>query len=334
MMIVMKGSCHPTVTECAQVSSTTAPEATSTGYARPNLLGMLAVAALFLAVSIWAYLPTILAMASKWWNDPQYSQGYLVPVFSLLVLYLRRNKVKDAQPVVDIRGLLLIIPGLAAHVVSGYFNMDWVDGMSILPVLAGLFWLLGGLPYLYWSWPAILFLVFMVPLPYSVETGLGYPLQRIATLGSVFLLQTSGFPAVAEGNIIYLSQSRIGVVEACSGLSMLLIFFALSTAMVILYQPPWLDRIVLIVSAIPIAILVNVVRITITGMAQEWFGEEIAQKIFHDWAGWLMMPAALGLLVLEMRLLRKLAPMKEVKPRSHVGSASIKEMHRRQLGRK
>ena len=237
------------------------------------------VALLLLACFLWGYWPTLASMAKKWWNDPQYSQGYLVPFFSVFVLYLRRNKISRMFfQSLTIEAYRLIVIGLATHIGCGYFNVDWIDGLSILLVIGGLFWVLGGLAYLRWAWPAILFLFFMIPLPYSVETGLAYPLQRVATVGSVYLLQTAGFPAVAEGNVIFLSQSRIGVVEACSGLSMLLIFFAISTAMVMIYQPPWLDRLVLILSSIPIAIVSNILRITATGLAQELFGEEAAGK--------------------------------------------------------
>lgn len=300
---------------------------------RKSLVTGILLAGVFLPVFLWSYWTTLAEMAYKWWNDPQYSQGYLVPLFSVLVLYLRRNMIKGVVPTVDFRGLLLVALGLAMHIACGYFNSDWIDGVSILPVIAGLFWLFGGWAYVRWAWPAVLFLIFMVPLPYTVEHGLAYPLQRIATIGSEYLLQTCGFPAVAEGNVIFLTQSRIGVMEACSGLSMLLIFFALATAMVILYQPPLLDKIVLLISAVPIAIIVNVLRITATGIAQEIFGGEVAEKIFHDWAGWLMMPVALGFLALEIWLLRVLVPLQEVKPKAHVGLASIKETKRRQLGR-
>jgi len=289
---------------------------------------MLSILAILIAAVIWSYWTTLVAMATKWWNDPQYSQGYLVPVFSAYILYQRRDALKGVPLQMDIRGLLLILAGLLIHIGCGYFNSDWIDGASLLVVISGLFWLMGGLPAFRWSLPAVLFLIFMVPLPYTVETSLAYPLQRIATLGSEFLLQTFGVAAVAEGNIIYLSQSRIGVVEACSGLSMLLIFFALATAVVIIYQPPWFERIVLILSAIPIAIVVNIIRITATGIAQETFGEEFAEKIFHDWAGWLMMPVALILLGLELWIMKKLMPLQPEKPahQHHMGAIGIKSI--------
>src|SRR5262249_19167097 len=107
----------------------------------------------------------------------------------------------------------------------------------------------------------------------------------------------------AEGNVIVLGSGRVEVEQACSGLSMLMIFFALSTAMAILVRRPLADRILILVSAAPIAILANVFRITATGLAQEWFGAEAAHKIFHEWAGWMMMPLALAMLWLELGVL-------------------------------
>jgi exosortase len=166
--------------------------------------------------------------------------------------------------------------------------------------IAGFFLLVGGPRVLAWSWPATAFLLFMVPLPYFVEHAVAGPLQSLATAASTYILQTIGLPAISEGNVIRIGKGTIEVEQACSGLSMLMIFFALATAMAILVRRPLLDRLVILLSAAPIAIVANVFRITATGLAQEWFGPEAAQKIFHDWAGWMMMPLALALLWLEL----------------------------------
>src|SRR5690606_18419528 len=112
-----------------------------------------------------------------------------------------------------------------AYVAAGLAYVEWAEAAALVLTLAGLFALLGGRPALGWAWPALLFLLFMIPLPFRVEHALSHPLQRAATLGSTFVLQTVGLPALAEGNVIVLESGRIGVVEACSGLSMLLIFF-------------------------------------------------------------------------------------------------------------
>src|SRR5262249_32904302 len=131
-------------------------------------------------------------------------------------------------------------------------------------------------------------------------------LQRIATVTSTYALQTLGFAALSEGNVIVLNDVRMGVVEACSGLSMLLIFFGLSTAVACVIQRPALDKVVLVLSAIPIALITNCVRIIVTGVLHETAGHEIADAVFHDLAGWLMMPFALGMLWIELKLLGRL----------------------------
>jgi exosortase/archaeosortase family protein len=118
-------------------------------------------------------------------------------------------------------------------------------------------------------------------------------------------MQTVGLPAVAEGNTIHLSQGPIGVVEACNGLGMMLTLFALATAVAIVVKRPWLDKAVILLSAAPMAVIVNVLRITATAAAQELVSPEAGQAI-HDFAGWLMMPLALVLLWLELRLLSRI----------------------------
>ena len=143
----------------------------------------------------------------------------------------------------------------------------------------------------------------MVPLPFRLEIALAHPLQRIGTVASTYALQTLGFSAFSEGNVVRMGDIRLGVVEACSGLSMLVIFFALSTAVaIVVRRPPW-ERLILVASAVPIALACNITRITVTGVLYKVAGEEWANFVFHDLAGWLMMPLALGMLWVEMKTL-------------------------------
>jgi exosortase len=190
------------------------------------------------------------------------------------------------------------------HFAGVFYYYTWFEAVSFLPCLAGVFVLLGGWKALRWSWPAIAFLMFMVPLPYYLETAFGLYLRQLATLASTYCLQTLGFPAFAQGNLIYgLSRKPIGVEEACSGLGMLVIFLALSTAVAIVVRRPLLDRILILLSAVPIALAANIVRITVTGILYKTVGSELADKFFHGPAGWLMMPLALGFLWGELKVL-------------------------------
>ena len=256
------------------------------------LIAPLAVLAVGL---LWAFWPILVAMAERWSNDPRYAHGYLVPVFSLAMLWMRRSQIPGKELRSSSRGLAFIALGAVILLVGGYFRMGSIEGLALLAYLAGVAMLLGGWPALRWSWPSIMFLFFMIPLPWRIENALGPPLQWLATLASTVTLQTLGFMAFAEGNVIQLNDAKIGVVEAYSGLSMVITFIALSVGMALVVNRPVLDRIVLVLSAIPVALLANIARIILTGVLHETIGGHIADKFYHDLAGWVMIPFALVL---------------------------------------
>jgi exosortase len=258
------------------------------------------------AILVWAYTPTFAALARRWSYDPQYSHGFLVPLFAAALLWSRRERLRAAGLRPSWHGLGLLALGGLLRLLGAWFYLEWLDAASLLPTLAGCCVLLLGWRGLSAAWPAIAFLGFMVPLPYKAQAALAGPLQHAATLGSTFALQTLGVPAVAEGNVILLDDIRLGVEDACSGLAMLVTFFALATAVAVVVRKPWTDRVIVVASAVPIALLTNVVRITVSGVLHEKVGHDIARAVFHDWAGWFMMPLALGLLAAVPALLSRL----------------------------
>lgn len=255
---------------------------------------------------LWATWPVWQTMADRWSEDPRYAHGYLVPIFAVVLLWLRRDRLEGLGLTPSYWGGPLILLGLALQLGGAFFYYEWFEAAAILPLAAGLCVSCLGVSSLRWSWPAIGFLAFMVPLPFRLEGMMAHPLQKIGTLISTYALQTIGLPAVAEGNVILIDDVRIGVVEACSGLGMIFTFIAMSAGVAILCSRPMLDRLAILVSAIPIAIAVNVMRITCTAMAHRLSGSVAAGMIFHDFAGWLMMPAGLALLWLELVLLTHL----------------------------
>ena len=277
---------------------------------------LLAYGAPLLAV-LWAFWPPLVEAAGRWNVDPSYSHGWLVPLFAALMLWLRREFMPTdlLQPSWLAGGALLTV-GVGLRLVGTYYHFVWLDPIALLPTIAGLTLLIGGWKTLRWAWPSILFLGFMIPLPYRAEGMLAAPLQRFATIVSTFLLQALGLPALAEGNVIMLSEVEMGIVEACSGLRMLVVFFALSTAFAILVQRPIWEKVIILGSAIPIALACNVIRITSTGVLHEavstggWLdgvvSRELPGKLYHDFAGWLMMPMGLAMLWVELRLLQVL----------------------------
>jgi exosortase len=235
-------------------------------------------------------------LAEIWESDPQYSHGYLVPLFAVALLWLRRDYCNSTKMRRSWWGVAIVAAGCLIRLGGGYYYYFWLERFALLPIVAGLAMTLGGWAALRWSWPSIAFLIFMLPLPSGLAGAMAHPLQRIGTLASSYLLEVFGFPAVTEGNVIVLGQHDLGVVEACSGLRMLITFFAASAAVAMVSRQSLLVRVLLFLSAAPIAVVVNVLRITVTGMLYETAGSRAAELVFHDLAGWLMIPMALALL--------------------------------------
>jgi exosortase len=262
---------------------------------------------LVFACFFWAFASTLADLAHVWRTNDQYSHGFLVPGFALLLLWLRRDKLDrtSARPGLVIGSLLLAL-GLGLRLAGVYWYYLWLDTIAIVPCVAGLCWLLGGWMAWRWAWPAILYLVFMIPLPYRMSTAMSAPLQSLATVVSTFIMQTIRLPALSEGNVIVLNEARLNVIEACSGLRMLVVFVALSAAMALLTRRPLLDKLILLVSAFPIAVVSNILRITATGILHETTNSETANAFFHDLGGWLMMPLGLLFLAVELKVLSHL----------------------------
>jgi exosortase len=253
----------------------------------------------------WAYWPTLAWMFDKWVGDPQYSHGFLVPAFSGYLLYLNRDRFTDFCPAPLLGGLVLVA-AFAMRAVAGGLLFHQLDAVSLLVALAGTALAVGGPRVLRPAAPAIAFLVFMIPLPYEMERNVGGPLKSAATTASTFLLQTCGLPAVAEGNVILIDEVRLGVVDACSGLKMLMTFAAFSAGAVILARRTAFERLMVLLGIVPIAMLSNVLRITATGVSHTFTHEKAAVNFLHDLYGWFMMPVGLALLGLELWVLGRL----------------------------
>lgn len=271
---------------------------------------MKTVAWLFICVVIviWAYLPTWQNLARVWSGNAQYSHGYFIPLIALGILWHRRALLSAADFRPNLFGLLLLLLGGAMRLASARYFVNTIDEYSIFPTLAGLALTLGGTKTLRWCWPAIAFLWFMIPLHGRVSGLLSEKLQRIATITSAHLIETAGFPAQTEGNVILLSEVDMGIIEACNGLAMMMTFFAISTAAAIFIDTVAWKKVALVLGAVPIAVACNVLRIATTGIMHETVGREWADKVFHDLAGWLMMPLGLFFLWLELSFLDRLVP--------------------------
>jgi exosortase len=224
-------------------------------------------------------------------------------------------------------GVLLVAVGLSVRLWAAEYGHQPVDQLSFLPTIFGIFTMVGGFNLIRWAWPALAFLVFMMPLPNVLERPVLGGLQKFASICSTFVLQTLGMAAFRQGNLISIpGTDPLNIAEACSGLRMGTIFGAMAVFMVFIIERPWWDKFVILLSAIPIALLVNIIRITVIGLLYWMVGPKahIAQKLGHDWAGLFMMPLALGFLWLELQILERLTiPIDTVQVRPVGGARGV-----------
>lgn len=274
--------------------------------ARPANRARLGWFVVLIAALVWAYWPTLQQMARRWSLDPQYTHGYVVPIFAGIVLWFQRDRFPQVQSGATWWGMSALLLGGVMRLLGTMFSFEWLEAGSLLPALAGVVLLVYGPAVLRWGWSVGVFLLFILPWPWQLDMLLTYPLRRIATVCSTYALQTVGVPALARGNIIVVDDLEVGVVEACSGLGMLMTFFALSTAVAFVIERPVFDRLVIFFSAIPVGVMMNVLRITVTVFLYRVADREVARVVFHDVAGWVMMPMALLVLWLELWWLGRL----------------------------
>ncbi|WP_148599120.1 exosortase/archaeosortase family protein [Aquisphaera giovannonii] len=272
----------------------------------PRLVAML----VGLAGLAWAYWPNLQDLYTTWTHEPNYSHGILVIPIALMIAWQRQGEAKGGEEAGygPWWSWILLASTLAIRAVAYEQNSQWVETATLIPAVACLMFTLGGWPLLKRVWPAVAFLAFMLPLPRAVNEFITMPLQRLATAGSVYVMLLTGLLVQAQGNIIVVPdappESRtLEVAQACNGLSMLMTLAATVTATIILFPLPNWKRLVVFASAIPIALISNIIRIVATGWCYYLMRGDSAHKLAHDWAGYLMMPTALILVGLELLVL-------------------------------
>src|ERR1700681_3551165 len=272
------------------------PKRRALAYAQAGILGLLAA---------WLYAPFVFQLASQWWQDPNYTHGFFVPMFSLFLLWERRAKlaalrIKPAWP-----GLIMILVALWALILGTIKSEFFLYRLSILLFIAGVVVFLAGLKHLAAISFPLAFLVLMIPSSTLLE-HITFPLQVIASKTATFLLMLAGVPAVREGNIILLPSAQLEVAEACSGIRSLFSLLTLTIVYGYLAETKIGVRVLLALMAVPIAVLANALRIALTGLVVENWGVERAEGTVHMLSGWLVFVASLALIFLLHRLVQTL----------------------------
>ena len=264
------------------------------------------VFAIFVVLVAWLYQPIFVNLVRQWWNDDNYSHGFLIPLLSAYFVWERRERLAKLAVWPSPLGLVFLAGGVGMLLLGNVSAELFTMRVSLLVVLAGLVLYLFGREHLRTVSFPILYLLFMIPLPAIVFNAIAFPLQLFAARTATTVLQFMDIPVFREGNLITLANITLEVAEACSGIRSLITLLALAVTYAYFTQRrPW-RRILLWLSTVPIAIVANVARVAGTGILAHLFGSQVAQGFFHDFSGWLIFLVAAVLLGAEGFLLSRL----------------------------
>jgi exosortase len=264
---------------------------------------LLPTAALVLAVA-WLYFPIAIHLGQQWFNDPNFSHGIFVPLFSTFVLWEKRNQLRRLPKEPAWTGLIVLVAGLGI-LAAGVMGAElFLSRLSFLIVIVGLMALFLGWNYVLFCWFPIAFLLLMIPFPSIIFNQITAPLQTVASIAASHLLPWFGVPVFREGNIIQLPKMTLEVAVACSGIRSLTSLATLSIIYGYLKESRASIRTLMALASVPIAIVANSLRIVGTGVIIQYWDPAKAEGFYHAFSGWLVFVVSLLLLFLVHRFFR------------------------------
>lgn len=264
---------------------------------------LLPLTLLFAVTLYWTVLPKLV---QDWWNDPNFSHGFLVPFFSAWLIWERRVQLRAFTSGRTLfPGILLVLAGVGMLVVGKAGGEYFTMRSSLVFVTGGLFWIVfGGEGFRFCLFP-LAFLCFMIPIPYILYDAIAFPLKMIASWLGEHTLTLVGVPVFREGNIISLPNLQLEVADVCSGIRSLMSLMALATVAAYFATLGAARGGVLVLSAIPISIGTNSLRIFVTGVLSYKYGQRAAEGFFHEFSGWVVFLAGVFLIGVVGFLLRR-----------------------------
>jgi exosortase len=253
---------------------------------------------LILMLVLSLYLDIGIKLVADWFELPDFSHGFLIPFFAAFLLWNRRRILFADSPAPSWWGLPLV--GLALiTLLTGVFGADlFLSRISFILLCAGLIWTLAGRRALGKMKFILFVLLLAIPLPTLLFNQITFPLQLFASQLASATLPLIGVPVLRDGNVIQLAAMQLEVAEACSGIRSLLSLFTVAVIYGYFLESNLWRRVALALSAIPIAVAANALRIVGTGLCVQYWNPDKAIGFFHEFSGWLMFVISLCCLFL------------------------------------
>lgn len=265
-----------------------------------------AVLAFALLVAFVPFYGVLANLFDVWNLQPEYSHGILIPLITLFLIWRERGVLTRTPFQGSWLGVTLVICGLLAWYVSELSTI-WVIGQyAFVIVLYGLVLALVGARVFRHLWVPLLILLFMIPLPAFFSNSLSLHLQLLSSAIGVAVIRLFGISVYLDGNVIDLGTYKLQVVEACNGLRYLYPLMTLAFIVAYFFRAPMWKRAVLFLASIPVAILMNSLRIGLIGVTVEYWGTKMAEGVLHDFEGWVVFMISIGALLVLAAILAKI----------------------------
>ena len=254
-------------------------------------------AALVVLALALVYAPVVSSLVRQWATDENYSHGFLVAPFALFIAWKSRGALRALPARPHPAGLAVVVLGVLLLTIGQFGAELFLSRVSLLVVVAGSVLYLWGPAHLRQAAFALVLLLLVIPLPALILNRVSFPLQLLASRTAETALSAAGVPVLREGNVLVLPHATLEVAQACSGIRSLASLIALG--LIVGHLTPGATprrAAVLVVLAVPIAVLANAFRVAGTGLAAAWLGPWAAEGFFHTFSGWLMFVVALAAL--------------------------------------
>ena len=258
--------------------------------------------AIFGTLVLVCYAPTLKALVAQWIDDPDMGHGFFVPLVAGYIVWQRRDQLLAMESKPNWWGLAVAVWGALQMMVGALGAELFTTRTAFVVTLIGVVLFLGGTEVLRKLAFPLCLLFLMIPIPAVIYNQITFPLQILASRLAAGALSVFGIPVFREGNILELPSQRLSVVEACSGIRSLLSLTFLSLVYGYFFEKKTWIRIALFLATIPVAILANGSRVTVTGVLSE-IRPDLAEGFFHESTGLVIFLVAAVILIVFHRLL-------------------------------
>ena len=248
------------------------------------------------ALLVACYFPVLARLVAQWNNDGDMGHGFFVPIIAGYIVWQKRAELLAKPAVPNWWGLVIVVWGAVQLYLATLGAELFLARTAFVISLIGCVLLLGGTRYLHICRFPLFLLFFMVPIPTVIYTQITFPLQLIASTTAEHAISLLQIPIIRTGNVLELADQKLNVVEACSGIRSLLTLSFISLVYGFFFEKRTWVRVVLFFATIPIAIIANASRVTMTGVVSQ-IKPELAEGFFHEAEGWVIFVISFMILV-------------------------------------